>query len=356
MGFKIHFKGSTYTASEFVQLATQGEFAAAVAGFVSKWTNNEPFTFYTSGSTGKPKPVVFNKGQLQASARLTIQALQLLPQQTHILLCLHPKFVGGAMMIARALELDCDITLLEPGNQVIDQLHHHHPFTFASFVPSQLNPEQLDLQKFNRFKQVLIGGATIAAALENLLRTASPTCYHTYGMTETLSHIALRRIGFEEYFTPLPHILVKTNSKACICIQTPFTQHWLETNDLVELHAGGSFKFLGRTDFVINSGASKIHPEQVEEAIGKLNEIHHFIRGSFIISSVNDLQWGQKCVCVVNEKMSAEHFKQLKELLAGKIPKYQIPKAIMYVEDWKLTGNGKIDRKAIKELIDNQIV
>ncbi len=354
MSFIIHYNKHSYTANEFIKLPLSAEYALNAAVFIRQWIHDLPFTFLSSGSTGEPKSFQFNKEQLQSSAQLTIEALGLRNQNNHILLCLNPKFVGGAMMLARAFELDCELTLLEPNVQIIELLEPDHPFTFASFIPAQLLAKGFDTNKFNRFKQVLIGGTHLSKTLEMELEQMTPQCYHTYGMTETLSHIALRRIGKEDAFRLLPQTELRINEEGCICIKTRFNNCWIETHDMVELMKDGSFKVLGRTDFVINSGAYKIHPEQVEKVIAEINEQAKMIQGNFIISSVKDIVWGEKCVCVVSQKMDENQFLKLQEMLSHKLMKYQIPREMIHLNTWKFTENGKTNRNAIKEMIDNQ--
>lgn len=356
MSFKIHYNNHSYTANEFIQLTLNVEYATNAAFFVKQWINDKPFTFLSSGSTGEPKAFEFKKEQLQSSAQLTIDALGLRNQNNHILLCLNSGFVGGAMMLARAFELDCEITLHEPNTKIIELLDPNHPYTFASFVPAQLLSSGFDKDKFNRFRKVLIGGTHLSKALEKQLESLIPECYHTYGMTETLSHIALRRIGIEDTFKLLPQTVLSINELGCICIKTRFNPGWIDTHDIAELMADGSFKILGRTDFVINSGAYKIHPEQVEKEIEELNEKVKMIHGDFIISSIKDVVWGEKCVLVLSQKMEENQFQELQEMLSQKLMKYQIPREMIHLNSWKYTKNGKTNRNAIKEMIDNQII
>ncbi|MDP1726099.1 MAG: AMP-binding protein [Bacteroidota bacterium] len=356
MSFIIHYNKHSYTANEFTQLPLNHEYAINASDFIKQWIYDLPFAFLSSGSTGEPKSFQFKKEQLQSGAQLTIDALGLRNKNQHILLCLNPKFVGGAMMLARAFELDCEITLLEPNIKIIELLEPDHSYTFASFVPAQLLSPGFDTNKFNRFKHVLIGGAHVSRALEMQLEHVAPQCYHTYGMTETLSHVALRRIGTENAFKLLPQTELKINEAGCICIKTVFNSAWVNTHDMAELLNDGSFKILGRTDFVINSGAYKIHPEQIEKVIEELNENEKFIHGDFIISSMKDIVWGEKCVCVVSQKTDEKQFQKLQELLSQKLMKYQIPREMVHLNTWKFTENGKTNRKAIKELIDNQSI
>lgn len=356
MSFKINYNNYSYTANEFIQLTLNVDYALNAAVFVKQWIHDLPFTFLSSGSTGEPKAFEFKKEQLQSGAQLTIDALGLRNQNNHILLCLNPGFVGGAMMLARAFELDCEITLLEPNTKIIELLDPNHPYTFASFVPAQLLNPGFDKDKFNRFSFVLIGGSHLSMTLEKQLEKLMPECYHTYGMTETLSHVALRRVGVEDTFKLLPQTELRINEMGCICIKTRFNNNWIDTHDMAELMTDGSFKILGRTDFVINSGAWKIHPEQVEKVIEELNEQFKMIQGNFIISSVKDITWGEKCVLVLNQKIEENQFHGLQEMLSQKLMKYQIPREMIHLNSWKYTKNGKTSRKAIKEIIDNQAV
>ncbi|MBC7381376.1 MAG: AMP-binding protein [Bacteroidia bacterium] len=354
MSFKIHFQNKVYDGETFASMIWHEDYAANTARFLYNWYHKLPFIFFTSGSTGAPHAFGFNKEQLQASARLTITALRLRDYPQHIFCCINPKFVGGAMMIARALELDCEITLVEPNANVLALLSEDHPYTFASFVPIQLNVGNFSFSKFNRFRQVLIGGANIAPFLETQLKQGLPETFHTYGMTETLSHVALRRVGKEDSFYPLAHVKIKMTDGGCICIKTNFINHWIETHDEVNILNDGSFKVLGRSDFVINSGGIKLNPEQIENAISEALKVKKLIRGNFMISSISDDDLGQKCICVTTESISKFEFQELIDMISDKLPKYHLPKEIRVISEWPLTENGKTDRNAVKELIHNQ--
>ncbi len=354
MSFLIHYNNKSYSAALFAAEIFSSPFVKEVQSFVKKWIDQAPFTFYTSGSTGDPKAIVFEKWQLVASAQNTIQALGLNKQSNHILLCLNPKFVGGAMMIARAIELDCDLTLIDPGTDVLERLEPSHPFTFASFVPLQLLHTKFDYNTFNRFNLVLIGGTHINNVLENRLALSTPCCYHTYGMTETLSHIALRKIGVSNYFYPLGNSKLTINSAHCLRVKVDFLADWLDTHDEAELFENGSFIVKGRTDFVINSGARKIYPEQLEFVMEELIVEEKLNLGSFIVSWVPDSALGQKCVCVFNDIPDLKDYQKLLFRLIRRVDKYQIPKGIIAINEWPLLENGKINRKRIIELAHNQ--
>ena len=356
MSFIIHVNQNSYTSEQFVKEKFSDTFVIGVQNFIINWLHDLPFTFHSSGSTGVPKAFVFRKWQLRASAQNTIGALGLNAGEQHILLCLNPMFVGGAMMIARALELDCELTLITPGSNVLRQVDPQHPYTFVSFVPMQLLLPDFDFQKFNRFRQVLIGGSHISKTLENRLLQTNSSCYHTYGMTETLSHIALRKIGESDSFLPLKGTEIKLNENSCIRLKVDFLKDWIETHDIAEIRDDGRFTIKGRTDFVINSGAFKIHPEQVEFEMEEIIESEKLKIGSFMLGALNDEMLGQKCVSVFHKFPEKEDYEKLILKLGQRVQKYCLPKEICVLNTWPLLENGKIDRKKIIELINNQAV
>ncbi|MCU0441138.1 MAG: AMP-binding protein [Bacteroidia bacterium] len=316
-----------------------------------QWLNGaEAFAFHTSGSTGAPKPIILTRAQLEASANATIQVLGI-TSNDHIFHCIPTHFIGGAMLLIRGLIAECDITFVEPSTKPIELLPEQHSYTIASFTPMQLYPILHFAQAYEaalgQFKTVLIGGAAIDDLLERKLADLPKVVfYHTYGMTETASHIALRKIGLEKMFHVLPGTEVRVNEEGCLCIKGDITaQQWIETNDLVRMATDTSFEVMGRIDGVINSGGVKIFPTDIEVALGdylQLAPMHICALG------LPDKELGQKLIVFI---AGAKELEVNKQVLLKRLKGYQIPKAIYQVEQFPQTVTGKVNRPELLKMI-----
>lgn len=326
----------------------QPQILPKVLSLLENWNSNERFLFHTSGTTGQPKPIWFTKAQLISSANATIAALNLSPEE-HILLCIDPSFVGGAMMLIRALVLDCEITVIEPSSNLWESIPIEHPFTFASFVPLQLLHPSFDSTKFNSISKVLIGGAAIPVLAMQRLEECTNKVYHTYGMTETLSHVALKKVTDKRGYTPLKNYHIRLNEAQCICVKVPFIPNEIVTHDVAEIEADGSFQILGRSDFIINSGGIKVAPELIEKRIEKWqSESDNLDLGLFIIGGKQDAKLGEEVVLLTEKLWGPKLFGELQIYLKSEIHKYQVPKECIQIFPFLLTATGKPARQAIK--------
>ncbi len=309
--------------------------------FIKKWQNNEnSYDFHTSGSTGTPKPVRLSRSKLVYSAEQTLSFLGLRKIEGKSLLIIPPEKIGGAMVIVRSLISNLNPEVMEPGRDFSEINEEYELVSLVPFQVEKLIHEYPD--KISKFRNILIGGGPLNKSTEEKLLkyTDSTNIYHTYGMTETASHVALRKIGFGNY-RPIGDTLFKTNDQNELMIKGILTDRtWLETHDIVEIENEG-FKWLGRSDFIINSGGIKINPEMVEE------QIHQMIPSEkFIVSSIPDDELGEKLILIVEgepkkieldpEKLSSKYFK---------------PGKIIFIDEIVKTNGGKIDRFATRQKI-----
>jgi O-succinylbenzoic acid--CoA ligase len=326
----------------------QPQILPKVLSLLKNWDSNEDFLFHSSGTTGQPKPIWFTKAQLVSSANATIAALNLNPNE-HILLCIDPSFVGGAMMLIRALVLGCEITVIEPSSNLWESIPKEHPFTFASFVPLQLLHPSFDTTKFNNISKVLIGGAAIPVLAMQRLEECSNEVYHTYGMTETLSHVALKKVADKRGYTPLKNYHIRLNEAQCICVKVPFLDNEIITHDVAEMEADGCFQILGRSDFIINSGGVKIAPEVIEKCIEKWQiESNNLALGLYIVGGKQDAKLGEEVVLITEKLWGPKLFGELQTYLKNELHKYQVPKECIQIFPFLQTTTGKPAREAIK--------
>jgi len=322
--------------------------------FIKQW-NDESITYFeltTSGSTGQPKPIQLHKKFLIESAKQTAQALNLSSEKA--LVCIPANKVGGFMMRVRSVVLGFECEEIEPVSNPMTQLDFDHDYTFVSLIPLQIkiilrNKESRD--KLNRFSNILLGGGPIDNTLLAEIELLKPSVYHTYGMTETYSHIALKKLNQpnkQEYFECLPHVQVSLNENSCLCIKSPFYSELIQTNDLAKIHSDGIFEIIGRADFVINSGGIKVIPEQLEELISATQKLS----SNFAISSIEDNELGEKIVLVIEDNM--QDISSLLLEFKSTLPKYITPKLIVFLDKIPLTETGKINRLQLRNIIKQQ--
>lgn len=309
----------------------------ACESFLKEWENDDDeIILKTSGSTGQPKKMIVKKQWLLNSAKMTGDFFKLQANQT-ALLCMSPEFVAGKMMILRALIHDMQL-LLAPVNS--NPLKHLtvEKIDFAAMVPLQVKTilkEEPD--KLENIKQLIVGGAPLLQTEINALKDYDISVYETFGMTETLSHVALKPIHQNNnVFHALGDVSFSSKNN-CLVIHAPtLGQPNLQTNDVVELLSSQSFIWKGRADFVINSGGVKIHPEEVEKMLETLLPSNRFF-----VFGVKDVQLGEKVTLICEKDLYIDK-NQLDQLF--QLHPYWKPRNIIYLPHIKRTANGKINR------------
>jgi O-succinylbenzoic acid--CoA ligase len=310
--------------------------------FIKEWHSNSAYVMqYTSGSTGNPKQIKIAKSQMLASAQMTIDFLGM-KQMNSALLCISPKYIGGKMLIVRALECDLHFVIAPTAANPIIELNSN--VDFAALVPLQLETIINETpEKLNLIDTIIVGGAPVPKALADKLKGFKTKVYSTFGMTETVSHIALKALHLNaKYFEAIGNTTFKQSSDQSLIITAPeLGISSLKTNDVVELLDCTRFKWLGRSDFVINSGGIKVNPESIEEVFKE------YIHIPFIVTGISDDQLGEKVIILSEKKINLN---QLKELTVEQIGLYKFPKRNIESPIF-FTENGKIDRlKTIKNL------
>ncbi len=313
--------------------------------FIQQWLDNtQTIAIKTSGSTGTAKTINVFKSAMRQSAQMTGQYFQLKPND-NALLCLPTTYIAGQMMVVRAFVLGLNLIPIRPNaisfgafNQCID---------FVAMLPLQLyqllasNPT---LEKFKTIKTVLIGGASVSLKSLHAIQNLTTKVYQSYGMTETVSHIAIRCLNSPQELTysVLEGIQIKQDMQGRLVIHAPHLGvHQLKTHDVIRLHSKNQFELLGRIDNIINSGGIKFNPEQLEA------QIERFIpTRRFFISGVDDEKLGSKLVLwIEGQPFTLLEMKTLQDQISHQLDKYQQPKVIRFLNQFKQTPTGKIQRK-----------
>ena len=311
--------------------------------FLKNWFSDSKFMkLQTSGSTGTPKILDVEKDKMLNSAKMTCDFLGLKEGNT-ALLCLPTEYISGKMMLVRAIERRMKLLIQTPSLFPLENITKE--IDFCAMTPLQV---QNSLDKIHYIKKLIIGGASISESLKQQLIQKNPQTkiYETYGMSETLSHIALKSIlpKREEYFRVLDGIKISQDQRGCLVINAPLlNDKILITNDLIKLKNKREFNFLGRIDNIINSGGIKISPENLEDWIKK------FIPNELVFIGIPDINLGEKLVLVLEGKEDLNLKSHILQLPFEK--KYLKPKEIIFIEKIPRTPNNKIDRLGLKNLL-----
>jgi O-succinylbenzoic acid--CoA ligase len=316
----------------------QSVFEGETVDFIKHWLGDvQTFTLTTSGSTGTPKEIALTRSQLIHSAQRTIKALSLSADDT-ALICLDTKYIAGKMMLVRALEANMKIVAAEPSSNPIKNLSVQPDF--AAFVPLQLDEifkDESSVRKLNQFNSIIVGGTSVSTTLLEKIKTLSCAVYATYGMTETVSHIALQKLNgadAQDHFETLPGIKIRTDERDCLVLSLPDFREPVITNDIVKIIDHSGFKILGRYDNVINSGGVKLMPETIEKKLSPL-----LTNQDFFVAGIPDDRLGQKLVLIIEGKQQ-----ELPARLKLALATYEIPKEIFYLDEFVRTETQKINR------------
>lgn len=312
---EITYKGKEWDHSE-------------VDAFLKEWrSESESIEVPTSGSTGEPRPITITKKQMLASALLTQKAFKL-KRGCKALLCLPVKYIAGMMMVVRAEVIDMELIAVEPSASPMKAIRSK--IDFAAMTPMQVANS---LNKIELIDTLIVGGGRLSDDLRKKLLELDVTVWETYGMTETVTHVAVRALD-EHDFVALKEFTFSTNPDMCLVIHGGHLPKPVTTNDIVRLTSNIEFRLLGRKDNVINSGGIKSFPEQIESKIP----------GEVMVMGVPDDKLGERIVCVVEEKAEAPDL--------SNVSKHNQPKEVVRVDEFVRTENGKINREETAQRVE----
>lgn len=326
-GFHLDRESLCRVAYSFIKEGQ--EYESSVGDFLLDWFDKKSYMeMNTSGTTGEPKLIRIEKQAMLESALATGNFFDLSPGNK-VLHCLPMKYVAGKMMFIRAFILGLDMKFVAPSSHPLENIDGK--FDFCAMVPLQAKNSLKDLKKV---KKLIIGGGKVHKALEQKLMKLPIKIYETYGMTETITHIAAKKIG-EKAFTVLPNVRVSADERQCLVIDAKYiSDKKIVTNDLVNILSDKQFEWIGRIDNVINSGGIKLIPEKIEEKLSTLIPRRYFVYGK------PDATLGQKNVLYVEGEPI-----EINTSIFDVLDKYEIPKEIEFISKFKETATGKIMRE-----------
>lgn len=315
--------------------------------FKAEWLSDTPYILArTSGSTGKPKEIMLDKEFVARSARATNSFFSL-TESSRFHSCVAPDFIGGKMMLVRAVIAGGEFSYEPPSNRSLTGLSASDHIDLLAVVPSQMHHILDNQLNIPEIKNILIGGSAIPEGLRNRIAISGLKCFESYGMTETSSHIALRPILPGK--TPLPFeligdVTIEADSCGCLLIKYP-DGLLIATNDIVEIISPRQFFVRGRYDDVIISGGKKLHPVEIEAELSRISGVVSFL------SSIPDEKWGERAVAAVTSE--SDRAALLDALPDFSLPHWMMPKEVINVGSFPLTDNGKTNRPALKEILLN---
>ena len=306
------------------------DYLVSLGIFIEKWVNsNSEISLQTSGSTGTPKAVLMSKQSMVNSALATGSYFKLSPGDS-ALSCLPFTYIAAKMMFVRAYVLGLELECIKPSSSPLESLSKL--YDFCAMVPLQL---EKSIANLDQIKTLIVGGAPLSTALMDQLKKSTSTVYETFGMTETVSHIAVKNIRKSfSLFEVLPSVSIAVDARNCLLIEAPeLASNTIQTNDLVRLHSKTTFEWVGRYDAVINSGGIKISPEQLEQ------QLEGLIQHRFFIASQKEAVLGAVVILVI------ESTTPYKSLDFEAIEPLKRPKHVYYVDQFTETPSGKIKRQ-----------
>ena len=304
--------------------------------FLISWFDHKDYILTkTSGSTGKPKEIKLKKLDLIESSKLTARYFDL-KVGDKVINCLPVKYIAGKMMLVRSLVLGLDLYIFPVTSSPISDLKNN--YELIAFTPIQL---ENSIPFIEKIKKVLVGGSPVQKSLKEKILNSKSTIYETYGMTETITHIAAKNLSMgEKEFTSFPGIEIGKRDNCLFIKPNHLSVKMVQTNDVVELTNKNKFLLIGRKDFIINSGGVKLNPEAIEKKLAK------YISADFVISSIDNTKFGEVVTLVFKKNIPENYNKAFTHL-----SKYEIPKEVLVIDNFP-ENNGKINRVKIRSIIN----
>lgn len=311
---------------------------------------NDYVVCHTSGSTGAPKEICLPKEFMRASARRTNEFFGIV-EGSRLHTCLDFKYIASMMMTVRAEEACCRLTSEHPSSRPLAEVAKDEVIDLLSVVPVQMDWILDSPENWTGIRNILVGGSAIPSLMKRRITLSPYNVWETYGMTETASHIALRKVdGDDAPFKALDGISVDVDESGCLTVRMP-DGTVLVTTDMAELTGENEFRILGRADHAVISGGIKINPEELERRLGP------FIAFDYCLSSVPDGKWGEKLVMVIEAPSGMNDDELLKAAVGVRLRQYRkilelgvkSPKDVVVVSSLPRTPKGKIDRITLRK-------
>lgn len=318
------------------------------------WKDSEEYVeCRTSGSTGEPKEIRLRKDFMRSSARRTNRFFGI-DERSRLHTCLDFKYIASIMMTVRADVAGCRLTSEIPSSHPLGEVTADERIDLVSMVPAQMEWVLDSRQVWSGIRNILLGGSGVPSLMRKRIAMSPYTVWESYGMTETASHIAIRKVEEDDLpFKTLDGISVGVNEEGCLTIVMPGGER-LTTTDIAELTGENEFRILGRADHAVISGGIKIHPEELERKLGP------FIAYDYCLTGIPDKKWGEKLVLAVESQGDSFDDDLLREAVGVRLRQYRkilelgvkSPKDVVIVSSLPRTSKGKVDRKKLRRMLN----
>ncbi|MFT5512082.1 MAG: O-succinylbenzoic acid--CoA ligase [Bacteroidia bacterium] len=323
---------------------------------IEEWRDKSTITLETSGSTGDPKSISLSKELVELNASNSKKALGL-SNNEKVLVCIPTNKIGGLMLVMRSILFKWNVVIQDPIANPLQIHSTFHDFTFVSLVPYQMAKilsDPISTEKLKKFKTILIGGAAISTVLEQDIATFlsgnEVNVFHSYGMTETASHVALRNMRTmpPNSFTLLDGVKVKRTKSGCMILLFKQLEYKVKTKDVGTVD-GRTIHFIARKDEVVNSGGLKLQIHDIRLAIDKIFDDNNLLV-RFILWKQPDDMLGEKLVFV---GLNSQKDLEVERVLNDTLPKFEIPRIFYWTDAFERKESGKIDRqKTVDRLVE----
>ncbi len=345
--FQLRIEDKIFTKTEdfLSDSSFQEAWAKATIEFCGQWLSGEKeFKLKTSGSTGKPKLISVTRGQMEASAKGTQNFLGT-TYRTRIWNCLNPEFIAGKMNLVRAMVWGCSIYCEKPSNNPLEKSSDFLP-TFTTLVPMQIDSLLSAPGKLSGLQHILIGGAPTDQNLRNKIAESRIPAWQTFGMTETVSHFAMARITpFPLKYHVLPGTEIGVSDQDTLWVKSPMSNmESIQSNDVVNVVSPTEFYWIGRSDFVVNSGGIKLHPEELESKIQSI--LGKDFKNRFFLFGRKDPKLGERLCMLIEDSEGEVNIEQTFQTIKDSLGSIQSPKKVFFLSEFEETQSGKLNRKA----------
>ena len=335
----FQFNGKSFSSVDEI-LDFSKNFSDEIYQFLKSWfSNDEHIIVLTSGSTGKPKSILLKKEFVINSAKATGNYF-FLKENTTSLLCLPINYIAGKLMLVRAITLGWKLDVVNSSSNPLKTIDKE--YDFSAMVPLQL---ENSLSKIHLIKKLIVGGGVVSKELIRRIQNVSTAIFATYGMTETITHIAvkkLNKVGYKpNFYQTLPNVSIYIDDRNCLVIKaSKVSDVFVKTNDVVQLISDSQFEWLGRFDNVINSGGIKLQPEKIEEKLSKI------IYNRFFVIGISDNKLGEKLILIIEGESEVINYE------TTNLSRFEIPKETYFVTKFIETDTKKIQRKKTLDLLN----
>jgi o-succinylbenzoate---CoA ligase len=314
---------------------------------------------FTSGSTSIPKAALHTFGNhyynaLGSNANITLRPGD---RWLHSLPLYH---VGGLSILFRCLLAKATVALPEPGDPLGEAIAGPAA-THISLVSTQLSRLLRENADLGGLEAVLMGGGPVPPSLVDEALARGLPLHTSYGLTEMASQVTTTPpdASIEELRTAgrvLPNREVSISERGEIMVRgetlfagyvdgeeldRPLDQEgWFHTGDLGELGEAGYLRVGGRIDNLFISGGENVQPEEIEEALCRLEGVDEAV-----VVPVPDEQFGARPIAFVRTDGGV---RELSGELESVLPRFKIPIAYHPWPEEARRGM-KVDRAGLGE-------